>query len=112
MFPAAASSGEPGSGFKTALASLDHTRPTIGAQAVGMIRDAKITQIYEGANQIQRVVMARALLTWRLGHVGRRDWWPFERRSRRRWAGSAISCHYSNGGDAPRLRIVTVDGRR
>ena len=155
--------GDPGTGFKTALASLDHTRPTIGAQAVGiaqgaldaaigytkerrqfgrpvsdfqgvqfmladmamkieaarlmvysaaaraergekglsfissaakcfasdvamevttnavqlfggagytrdfpverMMRDAKITQIYEGTNQIQRVVMARALLT-------------------------------------------------
>jgi alkylation response protein AidB-like acyl-CoA dehydrogenase len=155
--------GEPGTGFKTALATLDHTRPTIGAQAVGiaqgaldaaiaytkgrrqfgrsvsdfqgvqfmladmamkveaarlmvysaaaraergepalsfissaskcfasdvamevttdavqlfggagytndfpverMMRDAKITQIYEGTNQIQRVVMARALLT-------------------------------------------------
>jgi alkylation response protein AidB-like acyl-CoA dehydrogenase len=154
--------GEPGSGFKTALATLDHTRPTIGAQAVGIaqgavdaaiaytkdrkqfgqrisefqgvqfmladmamkveaarlmvysaaaraergepelgfissaskcfasdvamevttdavqlfggagytvdfpverfMRDAKITQIYEGTNQIQRVVMARALL--------------------------------------------------
>ncbi|HZU46381.1 MAG TPA: acyl-CoA dehydrogenase family protein, partial [Mycobacterium sp.] len=25
-------------------------------------RDAKITQIYEGTNQIQRLVMARALL--------------------------------------------------
>ena len=155
-------SGEPGTGFKTALATLDHTRPTIGAQAVGvaqgaldaaiaytkdrkqfgkaisqfqgvefmiadmamkteaarlmvynaaaraergegnlgfisaaskcfasdvamevttnavqlfggagytvdfpverMMRDAKITQIYEGTNQIQRVVMSRALL--------------------------------------------------
>ena len=154
--------GEPGTGFKTALKTLDHTRPTIGAQAVGiaqgaldaaiaytkdrkqfgksisdfqgvqfmladmamkveaarlmvytaaaraergepalgfissaskcfasdvamevttdavqlfggagytsdfpverMMRDAKITQIYEGTNQIQRVVMARALL--------------------------------------------------
>jgi alkylation response protein AidB-like acyl-CoA dehydrogenase len=154
--------GEPGTGFKTALATLDHTRPTIGAQAVGiaqgaldaaiaytkdrkqfgrpvadnqgvqfmladmamkveaarlmvysaaaraergepdlgfisaaskcfasdiamevttdavqlfggagytvdfpverMMRDAKITQIYEGTNQIQRVVMSRALL--------------------------------------------------
>lgn len=154
--------GEPGTGFKTALATLDHTRPTIGAQAVGiaqgaldaaiaytkgrrqfgtriadlqgvqfmladmamkieaarlmvytaaaradrgggdlgfisaaskcfasdvamevttnavqlfggagyttdfpverMMRDAKITQIYEGTNQIQRVVMARSLL--------------------------------------------------
>jgi alkylation response protein AidB-like acyl-CoA dehydrogenase len=155
--------GEPGTGFKTALATLDHTRPTIGAQAVGiaqgaldaaieyikdrkqfgksisdfqsvqfmiadmamkvesarlmvysaaaraergeanlgfisaaskclasdvamevttdavqlfggagyttdfpverMMRDAKITQIYEGTNQIQRVVMSRALLS-------------------------------------------------
>jgi alkylation response protein AidB-like acyl-CoA dehydrogenase len=154
--------GEPGTGLKTALGALDHTRPTIGAQAVGiaqgaldaavaytkqrkqfgksisefqgvqflladmamkveaarlmvyyaaaraergekglsfissaskcfasdiamqvttdavqlfggagytmdfpverMMRDAKITQIYEGTNQIQRVVMARALL--------------------------------------------------
>ena len=154
--------GEPGSGLKTALRTLDHTRPTIGAQALGiaqgaldaalayvkerkqfgkaiadfqgvqfmladmgtkieaarhlvyasaaasergdaragfmasaaksyasdiamsvttdavqlfggagytrdfpverMMRDAKITQIYEGTNQIQRVVMARALL--------------------------------------------------
>ncbi|HEY3894552.1 MAG TPA: acyl-CoA dehydrogenase family protein [Pseudonocardiaceae bacterium] len=154
--------GEPGTGFTTALRTLDHTRPTIGAQAVGiaqgavdasiayvkqrrqfgkpiadfqgvqfmlaemamkteaarqlvylaaaraergegelgfissaskcfasdvamavttdavqlfggygytrdfpverMMRDAKITQIYEGTNQIQRVVMARALL--------------------------------------------------
>ncbi|GAB38630.1 acyl-CoA dehydrogenase [Gordonia sputi] len=154
--------GEPGTGFKTALETLDHTRPTIGAQAVGiaqgaldqaieytkqrrqfdrpistfqgvefmiadmamsimaarlmvytsaaraergeknlgfissaskcfasdvamqvttdavqlfggagytrdfpverMMRDAKITQIYEGTNQIQRVVMSRALL--------------------------------------------------
>ena len=157
--------GEPGTGFKTALQTLDHTRPTIGAQAVGiaqgavdasiayvkerkqfgkpiadfqgvqfmladmamkteaarqlvyiaaaraergegklgfissaskcfasdvamevttdavqifggygytrdfpverMMRDAKITQIYEGTNQIQRMVMARALLKGR-----------------------------------------------
>jgi alkylation response protein AidB-like acyl-CoA dehydrogenase len=28
-----------------------------------MMRDAKITQIYEGTNQIQRIVMARQLLT-------------------------------------------------
>jgi len=154
--------GEPGTGFKTALETLDHTRPTVGAQAIGiaqgaldqaiaytkerrqfgkpvsdfqgvsfmiadmamaieaarlmvytsaaraergeenlgfisaaakcfasdvamkvttdavqllggagytrdypverMMRDAKITQIYEGTNQIQRVVMARSLL--------------------------------------------------
>jgi butyryl-CoA dehydrogenase/acyl-CoA dehydrogenase len=28
-----------------------------------MMRDARITQIYEGTNQIQRVVMARQILT-------------------------------------------------
>jgi len=160
--PARRMIGEPGTGFKTALETLDHTRPTVGAQAVGvaqgaldaavaytkdrkqfgkpissfqgvqfeladmamnveaarlliytaaaraergepglgfisaaskcfasdtamdvtesavqlfggagytrdfpverMMRDAKITQIYEGTNQIQRVVMSRALL--------------------------------------------------
>jgi alkylation response protein AidB-like acyl-CoA dehydrogenase len=27
-----------------------------------MMRDAKITQIYEGTNQVQRIVMARHLL--------------------------------------------------
>jgi alkylation response protein AidB-like acyl-CoA dehydrogenase len=27
-----------------------------------MMRDAKITQIYEGTNQIQRMVIARSLL--------------------------------------------------
>ena len=27
-----------------------------------MLRDAKITQIYEGTNQIQRIVVARALV--------------------------------------------------
>jgi len=160
--PAGRIIGEPGTGLKTALCTLDHTRPTIGAQALGiaqgaldaaldyvrerrqfgkavadfqgvqfmvadmgmkieaarnlvyasaaasergaanagflasaakcyasdvamevttdavqlfggagytrdfpverMMRDAKITQIYEGTNQIQRMVMARALL--------------------------------------------------
>ena len=32
--------GEPGTGFKTALATLDHTRPTIGARAVGIAQGA------------------------------------------------------------------------
>jgi alkylation response protein AidB-like acyl-CoA dehydrogenase len=27
-----------------------------------MMRDAKITQIYEGTNQVQRIVMARQVL--------------------------------------------------
>ncbi|CAM2991867.1 acyl-CoA dehydrogenase family protein [Saccharomonospora xinjiangensis] len=32
--------GEPGTGLKTALATLDHTRPTIGAQALGIAQGA------------------------------------------------------------------------
>src|SRR5699024_11478787 len=32
--------GKPGTGFKTALQTLDHTRPTIGAQAVGLAQGA------------------------------------------------------------------------
>ena len=32
-----------------------------------MTRDAKITQIYEGTNQVQRIVMARSILNGRAG---------------------------------------------
>ncbi|WP_137723096.1 acyl-CoA dehydrogenase [Prescottella subtropica] len=32
--------GTPGTGFKTALETLDHTRPTIGAQAIGLAQGA------------------------------------------------------------------------
>lgn len=32
--------GQPGTGFKTALETLDHTRPTIGAQALGIAQGA------------------------------------------------------------------------
>ncbi|MBM9467691.1 acyl-CoA dehydrogenase family protein [Nakamurella leprariae] len=42
--------GEPGTGFATALATLDHTRPTIGAQAVGIAQgalDVAITYLKE-----------------------------------------------------------------
>jgi alkylation response protein AidB-like acyl-CoA dehydrogenase len=34
-----------------------------------MMRDAKITQIYEGTNQVQRIVMARQLLGGIQSHV-------------------------------------------
>ena len=37
--------GAEGTGFKTALATLDHTRPTIGAQAVGIAQGALDTAI-------------------------------------------------------------------
>jgi alkylation response protein AidB-like acyl-CoA dehydrogenase len=42
--------GDPGTGFKIALATLDHTRPTIGAQAVGIAQgalDAAIAYVKE-----------------------------------------------------------------
>ncbi|HEY5856578.1 MAG TPA: acyl-CoA dehydrogenase [Aldersonia sp.] len=38
--PARRMIGEPGTGFKTALETLDHTRPTVGAQAVGVAQGA------------------------------------------------------------------------
>jgi len=37
--------GAPGTGFKTALRTLDHTRPTIGAQAVGIAQGALDTAV-------------------------------------------------------------------
>jgi alkylation response protein AidB-like acyl-CoA dehydrogenase len=38
--PAVRMIGEPGTGFGTAMATLDHTRPTIGAQAIGIAQGA------------------------------------------------------------------------
>jgi alkylation response protein AidB-like acyl-CoA dehydrogenase len=40
IIPADRIVGEPGTGFKTALATLDHTRLTIGAQALGLAQGA------------------------------------------------------------------------
>jgi alkylation response protein AidB-like acyl-CoA dehydrogenase len=40
VIPADRIIGEPGTGLKTALRTLDHTRPTIGAQAVGIAQGA------------------------------------------------------------------------
>jgi alkylation response protein AidB-like acyl-CoA dehydrogenase len=50
--------GEPGTGFKTAMATLDHTRPTIGAQAVGIAQgalDAAIAYTKERSQFKQRI---------------------------------------------------------
>ena len=47
------------------MTQLGRRASSWGPRAAGvgkMMRDAKITQIYEGTNQIQRVVIARALL--------------------------------------------------
>jgi alkylation response protein AidB-like acyl-CoA dehydrogenase len=40
VIPAERIIGEPGTGLKTALRTLDHTRPTIGAQALGIAQGA------------------------------------------------------------------------
>jgi alkylation response protein AidB-like acyl-CoA dehydrogenase len=50
--------GEPGTGFGTALATLDHTRPTIGAHAVGIAQgalDAALAYVKERRQFGQRV---------------------------------------------------------
>jgi alkylation response protein AidB-like acyl-CoA dehydrogenase len=50
--------GDPGTGFKTAMATLDHTRPTIGAQAVGIAQgalDAAIAYTKERSQFGQRI---------------------------------------------------------
>jgi alkylation response protein AidB-like acyl-CoA dehydrogenase len=50
--------GEPGTGLKIALRTLDHTRPTIGAQAVGIAQgalDATIAYVKERKQFGQRI---------------------------------------------------------
>jgi alkylation response protein AidB-like acyl-CoA dehydrogenase len=56
--------GDEGSGFKTALATLDHTRPTIGAQAVGIAQgalDAAIAYTKERKQFRQRIADFQAV---------------------------------------------------
>ncbi len=50
--------GEPGTGLKTALATLDHTRPTIAAQALGIAQgalDATVDYVRERRQFGQRI---------------------------------------------------------
>jgi alkylation response protein AidB-like acyl-CoA dehydrogenase len=50
--------GEPGTGLKTALRTLDHTRPTIGAQALGIAQgalDASIAYVKDRKQFGQRI---------------------------------------------------------
>ena len=56
--------GEPGSGFKTALRTLDHTRLTVGAQAVGIAQgaiDAALGYVRERTQFGQRVADFQAV---------------------------------------------------
>ncbi len=58
VIPADRIVGEPGTGFKTALRTLDHTRLTIGAQALGIAQgalDASIAYVRERKQFGQRV---------------------------------------------------------
>jgi alkylation response protein AidB-like acyl-CoA dehydrogenase len=80
--PEGALVGEPSRGYRLAMKAFDTGRIGIAALAVGVealqihgasgysrslpleryVRDAKLTKIYEGTNQIQREVLARQLL--------------------------------------------------
>jgi len=56
--PAVRIVGEPGTGFKTALRTLDHTRLTVGAQAVGIAQgaiDAALSYVKERRQFGQRI---------------------------------------------------------
>jgi alkylation response protein AidB-like acyl-CoA dehydrogenase len=58
VIPADRIVGEPGTGFKTALRTLDHTRLTIGAQALGIAQgalDAAIAYVRERKQFGQRI---------------------------------------------------------
>ncbi|MEO6956023.1 MAG: acyl-CoA dehydrogenase family protein [Antricoccus sp.] len=64
--------GEPGTGFKTALRTLDHTRPTIGAQAVGIAQgalDASITYVKD-RKQFGRAISEFQGLQFMLADMG------------------------------------------
>ena len=53
--------GAPGTGFKTALRTLDFTRPTIGAQAVGVAQGAldAVGRLRQGAQAVRHERSAR-----------------------------------------------------
>ena len=64
--------GEPGTGFKTALKTLDHTRLDIGAQAVGIAQgalDAAVAYVKERQQFGKAIADSRACSscspTWR-----------------------------------------------
>ena len=68
--------GAEGTGFKTALATLDHTRPTIGAQAVGIAQGAldvavALRQGAQAVRQAPRRVPGPAVHARRHGDEGR-----------------------------------------
>ena len=86
--------GEPGTGFKTALATLDHTRLTIGAQALGIAQgaiDASIAYVKRAraVRQADRRLPGRAVHARRHGHEDRGGPPADLRRRRRRPSGAS-----------------------
>ncbi|WP_261576417.1 acyl-CoA dehydrogenase family protein [Frankia gtarii] len=64
--------GEPGTGLRTALATLDHTRPTIGAQAVGIAQgalDAAIAYVKQ-RRQFGRAIADNQAVQFMLADMG------------------------------------------
>ncbi len=68
--------GEPGTGFQTAMRTLDHTRVTIGAQALGIAQGAldavdRLRQGPQAVRQVDRLLPGPAVPPGRHGHEGR-----------------------------------------
>ncbi len=85
--------GAPGTGFSTAMATLDHTRPTIGAQAIGIAQGALdvAVGIRQGAQAVRQEagrVPGPAVHDRRHGHGDRRRPGPWSTRRRRRPSGA------------------------
>ena len=77
-----------------------------------MMRDAKITQIYEGTNQIQRLVIAREMLKENRGVPARRrrlTGAPPVVRARR---AAHVAERSSSAGSSPRSAARILDARR
>jgi alkylation response protein AidB-like acyl-CoA dehydrogenase len=70
--------GVPGTGFKTAFATLDHTRPTIGAQAVGIAQGAldAVIEYTKGRRQFGQPVSDFQGVQWMLAGMAMKSKLP------------------------------------